>query len=288
MLFFGESCIKRLVFFDTPFKFPWKGWVVSMSRASVLACHKSAGVALRGRKGICLSVFALFLLCLFSVCGVFSVCEGALRLLGWRKEPTFYLLFLLVGLLPCALFLAPLGEGIAVFFYRLSRSHHPKPSDMLSFFYDGKRYRYALLRFAGRLFRVSLFGSVFFAVACLGKRVAEYFILTGAEARAALVLGGTILFLLLLLGMGIRFSYRSYLMGAARFSVPTLSYRALRGISSVGMKHRYGKVILLDLSFLPLLVLSLFLLGIPLVFLIPRYLAARAEMCFSLLSIESS
>ncbi|MBO7171071.1 MAG: hypothetical protein J6W28_07845, partial [Clostridia bacterium] len=105
--------------------------------------------------------------------------------------------------------------------------------------------------------------------------------------RATLVLGGTVLFLLLLSGMGLRFSYRSYLMGAARFSVPTLSYRALGGVSSAGMRHRYGKAVLLDLSFLPLFVFGLLLLGIPLVFLIPRYFAARAEMCFSLLALET-
>ena len=225
-------------------------------------------------------------LCVFAFLGMFSVCAVCLRLLGFPNRPTAYLVLALTGVvLPC-LFLAPLWEGVYAFFYRLSRTRTPKLSEFFSFYSGAKRYRYALWRFVCRQTRRLFFLFAFLSVAWLGKTVAEYLVYTGDMMRAAWVSGGTLFFLFLLLVMGIRFAYRPYLMGAALFSVPSFSHRSAGAVSAVGMRHRYGKVILLDLSFLPLFLFGILLLGIPLVFLIPRYFAARAEMCFALLSLE--
>lgn len=256
------------------------------SRPSVLACHRTAKALLRGRKGVCFSVFALLVLCALAFLGVLFVCAVALCAFYRFDQPTLYLGIALAGLLPLWLIFAPLWEGLLAFFYRLSRGGVPRLADVFSFFCDGKRYRYALLRFVCRLARVLFFLATFFLVAVLGQGVAAYLVSKGDLNRASLVVGGTLFFLFLLLVMGVRFAYRPYLMGAAFFSVPSLSHRSVGAVSATAMRHRYGKVILLDASFFPLFVFSFLLLGIPLIFLIPRFLAARAEMCFSLLALE--
>ena len=181
---------------------------------------------------------------------------------------------------------APLLEGCASFFCRLVRHGRVGAAELLSFYVDKKRYGYALARYFCRMLRILFFFGAFFAFARLGKGVATYLTAMGAVARGALVLGGTLFFLAVLLILFVRFSYRTYLMEAARFCVPCLSFRAAGAISASGMRHRYGRVLLLDLSFLPLFVFSFLLLGFPLLFVLPHYLAARAEMAFALLSAE--
>ena len=263
-----------------------KGFVMRKSRHSVCSCHRTANELLRGRKGICLSVFVLLTLCAFAFLGMFLLCVLILQALGLENASLACTLLVLGGiLLPC-LFLAPLWEGVFAFFLRLSRTQTPRFSEIFSFYCSFKRYRYALLRFVCRLLRRLFFLFAFLLVAGLGKAVGEYLVFTGDLTRASLVFGGTLFFLLLLLIMGVRFAYRPYLMGAAFFSVPSFSHRSARSVSAAGMRHMYGKVILLDLSFAPILLFSLLFLGIPLVFFLPRYLAARAEMCFALLSLE--
>ena len=210
-----------------------------------------------------------------------------MRALFPAHGPLYYLLFAAVALLFGGLLFAPFSEGCAAFFYCLVRYGRRNFAEFFAFFLVGKRFRYALARYLCRLSRTLFFLAVFFSIAILGNGVGGYLAETGALARGALVLGGTLCFLLLLLVLYVRFSYRTYLMGAARFSVPALSFRSVGTVSSVGMRHRYGKVLCLDLSFLPLFIFSFLLLGIPLIFVIPHYLAAKAEMCFGLLSLEN-
>ena len=253
---------------------------------SVLTCHRKAKEALRGRSGVRFSVASLSFLCFFAFCGICAACGTVMYTVELHTQALWYCAFALVALLLIGLLLAPLWEGCLSFFCRLVRYGRVGAAELLAFFVDKRRYRYALLRYFGRLLRNLAFGLAFLVIAGLGYSVAAYLTEMGSLARGALVAGGTLLFLVLLVILSVRASYRTYLMEVARFSVPTLSYRAVSSVSAIGMRYRYGRVLLLDLSFLPLFIVGFVFAGIPLFFIFPHYLAARTEMALALLSME--
>ncbi len=253
---------------------------------SVIACHKKAREALRGKNGVRLMSVALLLLCFFAVCGLTVAGLAVMHVFFPKGGPAVYLLFACAMLLLIGILWAPVWEGLLSLFCRLVRHGHVGAAELLSFCVDKKRYRYSFLRYLGRLLRSALFLATAIIVARLGHVVAAYLVEADAIARAALVLGGTVCFLVLLLLLAVRFSYRTYLMEAARFAVPALSFRSVGVISAGGMRHKYGRVLLLDISFLPMFIFSFLLLGFPLFYVFPHYVAARAEMAFAILSVE--
>lgn len=253
---------------------------------SVIACHKKAREALRGKSGVRLLSVALLFLCFFAFCGIAAAGLAVMHAFFPQGGSAFYLLVACVTLLLVGILWAPVWEGLLSLFCRLVRHGHVGAAELLSFCVDKKRYRYSFLRYLGRLLRATLFWGAAISVARLGYAVAAYLAEAGAVARAALVLGGTVCFLALLLLLALRFSYRTYLMEAARFAVPTLSFRSVGVISAGAMRHKYGRVLLLDVSFLPMFIFSFLLLGIPLFYVFPHYVAARTEMAFAILSLE--
>jgi Ca2+/Na+ antiporter len=141
-----------------------------------------------------------------------------------------------------------------------------------------------LWQYTRRVARIAIFFLLFLAICLVGEKLSAYLLKSGDVARGSLVLGGTFLFVLLLLGLAYLVSLRTFLASAVRFGRPTLSFRKANMISACAMHHRYGTVIKLHLCFLPMFIFSILLFGLPFFFVFPQYLATKSALSLGILS----
>lgn len=234
--------------------------------------------------------FPLFLLCLL----VFLSIVGGTLLL-WRGIFFFVMLgvtnitsaalvaFVLFCLGLCLLF-APLWKGIkATLFQQLVLGRMDYKTVFL-YFSHPKRYFFAVRHALAKLLQILGFLAVFGLVARLGKAVAQTLFSVERVAAACFVLCVSILLLFLLLLFYFVLRSNSFLVGAAHLCAPLLSDRQLRALSKSKMQGGRRALFRLELSFLPLFLLSAPLLFFPLVFLFPYYLMSRVCLSYHLLS----
>jgi hypothetical protein len=245
---------------------------MSCKKISVYAARKTARRHLR-ESGLCAKLAALYFLCFFSVCGIslfmYRLYSVLISYIKTVPPMLGYGLACAASILCIVLVVSPFYRGIehlAMGYVLFGRLHY---GAVLAFYTQSVRYRYAVCKGLSRIGRFALYVAVSFAAMRLGRRVAEHLIGEGDTVRGALVLGGTLLFMLLALVIFWFFAASRFLMGAATASAPLLSYRQILALSAVKMRVYRKKVFLYQISFIPLLILSIALLGLPLVFVLP-------------------
>lgn len=145
-----------------------------------------------------------------------------------------------------------------------------------SCFADRRRYFFVFRYALGRALRFHLCCAFALVLSALAHDVGEYLLLVGREACAILVFFGTCLALLLIACAYFTMCADSFLVENISVTAPELSYTEARRLSARRMKDERRALCQLNLSFLPLWGLSVLLLGIPLFFIVPYYIVARA------------
>ncbi len=254
---------------------------------SVLSCHKHARNVLRGRFNLRLLTFTLTGLCFFAFCGICAAVYALFSALRLGGTPFVYGICVASALLVSGFFIAPLWEGCESFFCFLTRYEKTRTERIFCFFTSRKRYFWALGRYVRRVLRTVIFYFLFLLVCRMGGELSSYLLRSGADVRGSLVLASTLLFLGLLVLLAYRFSVRVCLVGAVGFSAPTLSLRQAAKVSALSLKHRYGKVLILHFTFLPMFIFSILFFGIPFLFVLSHYFAAKAKLSLDLLAVEN-
>ncbi len=251
-------------------------------KISLHACRKKARTALR-RSGMAPVIAALTFLCFFTVlglCALFDYCFSAISAI---PEALAYVLAVFCSVTCSALLIAPLRIGLDAFTLEFLRHGRVDHALLLSFYTEGGRYREAVRSMLARFLRIAAFALLLWAELLLGVAVTRVLLEGGDAVRATLVLGTAVLFFLL---MCLFFAYSSascFLTDAVLATSPLLTYRQAKALSALMMRHYRAKAIGHTLAFLPLFLLSLLLLGIPLMFLIPYIRASRCCMAALLL-----
>lgn len=179
--------------------------------------------------------------------------------------------------------IAPLWHGIRavvihVFLYgRLDFGY------FFFFMRDGKRYRFAVRYAVRSLVRFHFCALLLVVLAALGSSVGTHLIATEREAFAMLVLTVDAVFLFLTLVCFSLWRADSFLMDAAILAAPSLTYRQARALSMLRMKEGRRALRRLNTSFLPLWIVSVLLLGVPLIFVVPYHVTSRASLACRLI-----
>ena len=152
-------------------------------------------------------------------------------------------------------------------------------------FFDKMRYLRALWRGISSLFRLSLVLLLLYALATLGSTVGRYLTDAGRPALALSVLFVSLALAAFACYTVFRWQTDGFLVDALLASSRSLSLWQTRAISVSRMKTGRAALARLRRSFLPLWLLSLLLLGIPLFFVFPYYLTARARLAIYLINV---
>lgn len=252
---------------------------------SVFSAHKKARASLKGTH-MAAALFSLEVVSFFAFLGVSAFFEGIFASLVKNtpmKTGIGYLFALLSSLLFLFFLIAPLWRGM----HALSLEHllhgKIKYSVLFCFFSSKRRYFYAVrASFAAFLRLFVLLSSLFFTL-CVGRRLANDLFQLGDKVRATMILSLTCVFCILLLLVYFFISLQRYLMDAVAISAPLLRYSQIKAVSKCAMRGRTDVVLRHRLCFLPYTLLSLILLGIPLVFVLPYRLVARDALALKLL-----
>ena len=132
------------------------------------------------------------------------------------------------------------------------------------------------------MLRGLLYCGLLFTLSHLGTHVGRYLIEADREAVALLILSLSIFFVLLLSFIFFLWRSDSFLMDATLLAAPNLSYHQLHALSSLRMKR--GRQILwrMNVSFVPLFLLSFLMAGLPLVVVVPYYVVTRSCLAYRL------
>ncbi len=254
----------------------------------------SASLVLRREKAVTRTLFFANLSFLLSFLGLFVIEMGAFGALTLpfpflKEEPILWLLAAVLAFALSLFLLAPYWEGILSFCTLAQMEGRADFSAIHAFLVQKKLLRFAFLRGAGRAIRLILWSLFSLFVAYFGFGAA----LEAKSYDGIFLLVATALFLLFLLFLFLHLGKDKLLFNALLTKMRrneaagegiALSYFALSG-ESAGYMRRFAKRLLcLFLRYLPLFFLSVLLLGIPLLFLLPRYLLARAALITSILN----
>lgn len=186
-------------------------------------------------------------------------------------------------LLSALFLLSPLWRGIqALLLHRLL--YGQADFNLLFYFYSHRsRYAFSVRRSFRSFLRLALLMLLLCVGARLGVLVGNWLLVSKQPAVALLVGLLSLGFIFILLFVFSLWNSDSFLMDAAFLSSPLLSYRQILAVSERKMKR--GRVALrrLNLSFIPLWLLSVLLLGIPLPFVVPYYITSRAHLAVFLI-----
>ena len=226
--------------------------------------------------------FLIFLLSL-SVLGIAYAAEGAATAIISRFFPTLsqgmtYAVPLCVTLLCIWFLLAPLWRGVCALLLHRFLFGETDFGLVFYFFSHRKRYAFSLRKSLRAFVRLTLLFLLTAVGAGLGTAVGNWLLLSGQPAVALLVGMLSLAFIILLCLVFSMWGADSFLMDAAFLSSPLLSYRQLQALSARKMKRGRRALYRLNFSFLPLWILSVVLLGVPLVFFIPYYITARSRL----------
>ncbi len=255
---------------------------------SVRACKKDA-IRLLESRGLCLPIFLFFVL-LF--CAFFGIFYGAAALSYGIIEPfasDFVTRSPVIFSMGTALFLfffllAPFWRGLQnIVFHGLFCGRFELGS-LFYYFSHKKRYFFAVRHSIRSFARLVLCIALLFTVSALGNTVGSYLLEAGQNAIALLVFFLSAVFLCLVIFFFSLWRADAFLVNVAFLSAPLLSYRQLHLLSARKMKHSRRTLRRLNLSFCPLWLLSLLLLGFPLLFTVPYYITARAQLAFYLIN----
>lgn len=252
-------------------------------RTAVRHAKKAAQTTLV-REGLVLPVAFFLLLLTLALVGTLSLFGGVLAWLGADLSLPCKgsLYFLSWGLTLCLLF--PFWLGIKQVIYSALFHGRTDFSLVFSFFTGKRRYLYAIGRALRVLGRLSLAFGLLYGIATLGNAVSADLVASHRPALALLVLVISIFFCILTVVTFSHWRSDGFLTDAILFQSTALTHRQANALSVSRMKTGRPLVRRLWLSFLPFWLLSLLLLGIPLFFVIPYYLSARAHLAHALIN----
>lgn len=258
-----------------------------MQKVSLCRLSKERSRVLLKKERLCLPLFLLCLLLALALAGgamlvwqialffvKIDVCDftGAVIISGVS--------FFLAG---CFLF-APLWKGINSSIFQYLTVGRMDYCTLFLYYSHSKRYFFAVRRALYRLMRLFALLFLLGAVAILGVSVADVLLSVQRKAAACFVICGTMLVLLLLLVFHYFLRTNLFLVSAASLCAPLLRDRQLCSVSLHKMRSGRRDLVHLELSFLPLFLLSALLLFVPLIFVLPYYVASRVCLSYYLLS----
>ncbi|MBP3437497.1 MAG: hypothetical protein J6K61_06310 [Clostridia bacterium] len=238
-------------------------------------------------------IFALPLFA-FALCGLYAVVQSGLAALvsfipPLKNEEIASFATSAISFGFSLLFLSPFWEGIVSFCQTAVLTDEADFSSLFAFFVNKRLFRFAIRRGFGRVFRLALFSGFSVFVAYLGIWASS----VSSAPRGALILSLSAAFLLFLLffflHLGKDYFLWNHLLSkerketAGEISPALCKYSALCRASANQMRSHYGKVLGLTLRFMPLFILSLVFLGIPLIFVLPRFMLLRASLASCIL-----
>ncbi len=228
-------------------------------------------------------LFFLFFLLAFSFLGIaygaWSLVYAVfLRLFSSALPTETFIVSAAITLLGGLFLLSPLWRGVQALLLHRFLYGETDFSLLFYFFSHRGRYAFSLRRSFRGFLRLSLFLLLLDAGARLGSVVGNWLLLSRQPTVALLVGLLSLGFVVLLLFVFSLWNADSFLMDAAFLTAPLLSYRQLHALSARKMKRGRGALRRLNLSFLPLWIVSVLLLGIPLVFVVPYYITSRSHL----------
>lgn len=227
----------------------------------------------------------------FSLLGVFALVRAAVLALwplwGLRVDGVFYLLCGGAAYLLSLLFLSPLWEGILAFAYRAAKQERADMTALGLFYMGARAYRFALLRGLGRMGRFLLWAFVSMGLGCVAVTVASKV----GDVAGALLLALTFWLLLFLpfwflhagkdqfLSNAVKVDHEFALSHAQHMGeVKRLSHFAIGEAAREKVLLHRSAVWRLNLRFVPLFLLSVLLLGLPLLYVLPYFVLSRAVL----------
>lgn len=258
-----------------------------MRKESLCRLSKEHSRLLLKKERLCLPLFLLCLLLAWALAG------GAI--LVWRIAFFFVKIgvcditcativsgisFFLVG---CFVF-APLWKGIKSAIFQCLTTGRMDYCALFLYYSGFKRYFFAVRRALYRLLRFFALLFLLGAVAMLGVSVSNVLSSVQREAAACFVICVTMLVLLLLLVIHYFWRTNLFLVSAASLCAPLLRDRQLCAVSLCKMRIGRRELFRLELSFFPLFMMSAILLFVPLIFVLPYYVASRVCLSYHLLS----
>lgn len=259
---------------------------MALEKISLRSCRKKARNALRKAPFSC-AISVLTFLCIFSwigipllfYCASFAWGDLCVSFSGLVA----YALAVFISLLWGAFLTAPLSFGMNALVIEYFQHEKVSFDSIFAYFTDFSRLKCAFSSFFFAKCRFAFCVGVIWLELHLGGRVAEALLAGGDAVRAAWVLGAVILFLILLVLFFCVSSANYFLIGAVSALSPMLSYRQCKAISFHKIRGYRWKAIKCNLHFLPHVIASLFLLGVPLFFLVPYMRASKLSFSLELL-----
>ena len=226
-----------------------------------------------------LAFFGLFVIYFGLAFFLFSLIEPL------ALSPISAFLSALLSLSLSILSLSPFWEGILSFCTLAAWEKKADASAFFAFLLEKRLARFALWRSLGRILRLVLFSLFALFVSYLALFAASA--KTGWHAAwllcAAALLLSFLLFFFLYLGRD-KLLWNPLLTREEEEEREKSGYLSLCHASAIRMRRHYGKVLRLFLRYLPLFILSFAFLGVPLLFVVPRYLLVRATLINAILN----
>lgn len=254
-----------------------------MQKVAFIRRIKEEAVRALSALRLSLPVAVFLTLLFFAALGTFFATDAlASVLLRGRVALVLSLLLSLVVL--CSLFF-PLWYGLKELLICALMCGRTEFERIFSCFRDKTRYLRALWRGAASLLRLSLALFLIYALTALGDAVGGYLVAAGRSALALTVLLVSLLLAVFSSYAVFRWQTDGFLIDALLASSATLTLAQTRAVSVSRMKTGRAALARLRRSFLPLWALSFLLLGIPLFFVFPYYLTARARLAIHLINV---
>lgn len=258
-----------------------------MQKVSLCRLSKERARALLQKERICLPIFLLCLLLALSLVGsAILIWQGAFFFvkIGVCNVTSAVIVSLVLFFLLVCFFYAPLWKGIKSSVFQCLTLGRLDYRALFLYFTHQKRYFFAARCALYRLMRILVLLVLFSVIAILGTSVAHTLLSVERRAAACFVICVSMLLLFLLLLFHYFLRMNCFLVGAASLCAPLLRDRQIRAVSLHKMQRGRRDLFRLELSFVPLFLLSALLLFFPLIFVLPYYVASRVCLSYHLLS----
>lgn len=179
--------------------------------------------------------------------------------------------------------LAPLWRGLKMIYLHALLFGRTEMSLLFYCYSHSRRYFFAVRRSIRNIGGAMLCFLALSLLSALGQGVAQHLLDAGRQAASLLILLLTAAFFFIVLFCFFSFYNDAFLWDAVFLSAPLLSYSQSRTVAVRRMRSEKAAVRRLRCSFLPLWVLSFLLFGLPLVFVLPYYMAVKAHLAVSLI-----
>ena len=175
-----------------------------------------------------------------------------------------------------ALLVSPILYGVKVSLLRCLSSGRLDLTPVFSCFIDRHRYFWVLWHTVRHLACFHLCFFLILLLSALSASVGEYLVLAEREASATVVYIVTLLAMLLVCISYLLSRAEAFLWETVSVYGPRRSYREARRLARLRIESGHRAFFSLGVSFVPLWILSVLLLGIPLIWVVPYYTVARA------------